>query len=90
MRPQELRTGSCTILICEDLERMLLAVTVCLSVTLLFHFASANVPSDERLIGWKGETFDPDIMYDPLNLTASLGPSKIPLPASASWVEHLR
>jgi len=39
---------------------------------------------EEKLIGWKGDTYDPELVWDPLNLTR---PDEIPLPASRSWVE---
>jgi hypothetical protein len=44
---------------------------------------------EEKLIGWRGETYDPDASWDPLNITASKHDS-IPLPASRSWIEVIR
>ncbi len=59
------------------------------SALLCFH---AAVGEEEKLIGWRGETYDPKTAerhWDPLNLTASMQGDVIPLPASRSWVQTI-
>ncbi len=67
----------------------LVVIAVSLSLALICRGASAPGGESEKLIGWRGETYDPDALWDPLNLTASQ-PDAIPLPASRSWVEAIR
>ncbi|GAX76930.1 hypothetical protein CEUSTIGMA_g4377.t1 [Chlamydomonas eustigma] len=64
--------------------RMIIIVT---TLFLVFHLPFEGIAvTEEKLIGWKGETYDPDAYWDPLNLTASKHDS-IPLPSSRSWIE---
>lgn len=61
-----------------------------LATTLLWSAATlvaATVREDEeRLIGWKGETYNVEALFDPLKHTPN---DSIPLPASRSWIEHM-
>ncbi|KAL6745323.1 hypothetical protein V8C86DRAFT_2981497 [Haematococcus lacustris] len=65
-----------------------IALTTTLLSVLQLATASFVTVNEEVLIGWRGETHNPELLYDPLhtrNLTDV--PFGVPLPASPAWVE---
>ncbi|GLI59753.1 hypothetical protein VaNZ11_001703 [Volvox africanus] len=49
-------------------------------------FAFCHGFQEEKLIGWKGETYNVEALWDPLHPNIVDG---LPLPASKSWIEHV-
>ncbi|GFR49468.1 hypothetical protein Agub_g11528 [Astrephomene gubernaculifera] len=57
-----------------------------LALAISWVLANVHAVQEEKLIGWKGETYNVEAMWDPLKQKPM---DDIPLPASKSWIEHV-
>lgn len=76
----------------SSMQRWRRAASAWLPLLLGAHLCHAGQISrnEEVLIGWRGETYASELLWDPLHTKSTADvPGKVPLPASEGWVQQV-